>query len=89
MDKETACLDGVTLFTKPHGPALVGETFVHASHLPDGGDVLLYPTITPVNTFRIVLKHYFNADLPLLEDKSFYSTYDRPFRFFDVTNRIR
>jgi len=89
----------IIILQSDHGPAQrpLGEfgnlnermSILHASHLPDGGDVLLYPTITPVNTFRIVLKHYFNADLPLLEDKSFYSTYELPFRFVDVTNRIR
>jgi len=89
----------IIILQSDHGPAQrpLGEfgnldermSILHASHLPDGGDVLLYPTITPVNTFRIVLKHYFNADLPLLEDKSFYSTYERPFRFVDVTNCIR
>lgn len=44
-----------------------------AYYLPGGGDALLYPSITPVNTFRLVLSHYFGADLPLLEDASFFS----------------
>ena len=89
----------IIVLQSDHGPAQrpLGEfgnldermSILHASHLPDGGDALLYPRITPVNTFRIILKYYFNADLLLLEDKSFYSTYDRPFRFVDVTNRIR
>ena len=89
----------IIVLQSDHGPAQRPEGelgnlqermgILHASHLPDGGDALLYPRITPVNTFRIILKHYFHADLPLLEDKSFYSTYDRPFRFVDVTNRIR
>ena len=87
----------IIVLQSDHGPAPrpLGEFgdlvermgILHASHLPDGGNALLYPKITPVNTFRIILKHYFHADLPLLEDKSFYSPYDRPFRFVDVTDR--
>jgi hypothetical protein len=44
-----------------------------AYYLPDGGDEWLYPTITPVNTFRVIFNHYFGYELPLLEDLSFYS----------------
>jgi hypothetical protein len=32
----------------------------------------LYPTISPVNTFRIILNKYFCNDLPLLKDSSFF-----------------
>ncbi len=33
----------------------------------------LYSTITPVNSFRIILNHYFGYNLPLLKDISYYS----------------
>jgi len=36
-------------------------------------DILLYPSISPVNTFRVVLNSYFGESLPLLEDKSYYA----------------
>jgi len=36
-------------------------------------DKLLYPSISPVNTFRVVLNSYFGENLPLLEDKSYYA----------------
>jgi hypothetical protein len=32
----------------------------------------LYPTISPVNTFRIILNKYFCKNLPLLKDSSFF-----------------
>jgi len=38
---------------------------------------VLYPTITPVNTFRVILNTYFGQNLPLLKDRSLY------FRFED------
>jgi len=37
------------------------------------GDVV-YPTITPVNAFRLVLSQYFGADLPPLEDCTYFSS---------------
>jgi len=41
-----------------------------AYYFSDGRDSLLYPSVTPVNSFRIVLNNYFNASLPLLPDSS-------------------
>lgn len=42
-----------------------------------------YENISPVNTFRIILGGYFGYDLPLLPDRSFYSTWDEPYRFVE------
>ena len=45
--------------------------------------------LTPVNTFRIVLNGYFNANLPLLENASyFYHGTNTIFDFLDVSSRI-
>jgi hypothetical protein len=33
----------------------------------------LYPSITPVNTFRVILNSYFDQNLPLLNDVSYYA----------------
>ena len=41
----------------------------------------LYPQMTPVNTFRVILSQYFNIDKPLLEDKQYYSKYWNLFEF--------
>jgi hypothetical protein len=46
---------------------------LNAFYLPDGGDEMIYPTITPVNFFRIIFNTYFDMDFDLLEDKSYYS----------------
>ena len=40
-----------------------------AFHLPDGGNTVLYPSISSVNHFRAILDFYFGLDLGLLEDK--------------------
>jgi hypothetical protein len=49
--------------------------------LGDAGQDGLYPSITPVNSFRVALAARFGLELPLLEDVSYFSTYDRPFEF--------
>ncbi|HEU5304213.1 MAG TPA: hypothetical protein VFU40_06165 [Gemmatimonadales bacterium] len=41
-------------------------------------------SITPVNAMRLVLRHYFAADLPPLEDAGYWSTEGRPFDFVRV-----
>jgi hypothetical protein len=57
---------------------------LNAYRLPGVDPTLIYSTITPVNTFRLVLNQYFGADLPLLPDRSFYSTWDQPYQFIEV-----
>ena len=32
----------------------------------------LYPSISPVNSFRLISNHYFGTNFPLLEDISYY-----------------
>lgn len=61
----------------------------NAYYLPSGGNELLYESITPVNTFRLVFDFYFGTNYGLLEDKSYYSTYNRPFDFINVTDNVK
>jgi hypothetical protein len=47
---------------------------LNAYYLPGvDTDKVLYPSISPVNTFRVILNSYFGQDLPLLEDISYYA----------------
>ena len=46
---------------------------LNAYYLPYGCDRLLYPSITPINTFRVVFNCYYNASYPLLDDTVYYS----------------
>jgi hypothetical protein len=48
------------------------ETFriLNAYYLPQGGSSKIYPTITPVNSFRLIFSDYFNQNYPLLPDQS-------------------
>lgn len=63
-------------------------SILNALYLPGQEDIDLYPAITPVNAFRVVLNRYFGADLELLADRSFFSEWDHPYLFTDVTDAV-
>jgi hypothetical protein len=48
----------------------------------------LYPSITPVNSFRVVFNTYFGADYPLLPDESYYAPPTCPYDLTRVTDRV-
>jgi hypothetical protein len=52
-----------------------------AYYFPDTCKKNLYPGITPVNSFRTLFNACFGADLPLLPDQSYTSTYTKPYDF--------
>jgi len=54
---------------------------LNAYHLPHGGQRLLYPSISPVNSLRVVLNYYFGAKFPILPDQSFRADWDDPCSF--------
>jgi len=64
-------------------------TILNAYYLPGDGKSLLYDTITPVNSFKLIFNQYFNGNYDLLEDKMYFSTYTTPFNFTDVTDLFR
>ena len=65
-------------------------SILNAYFLPGGkGMENLYDEITPVNTFRLIFNEYLGTDLELLEDRSYFSTWDHPYQFIDVTDAIK
>lgn len=46
---------------------------LNAYYLPDRCTRMLYPTISPVNTFRVVFNCLYQTDLELLGDKSYFT----------------
>ena len=62
---------------------------LNAYHLPGVDTHRLYPTITPVNTFRVVFNAYFGTDLPLLPDRTLrHASEYRPYAFDDITRDL-
>jgi len=58
---------------------------LNAYYLPEEANKLVYSSITPVNSFRVILNSYFGYDFPILEDRTYFSPYGRPYDFVDVT----
>lgn len=52
--------------------------------LPGMGAGVVGDSITPVSAMRLVLRHYFGADLPPMEDASYWSTEEVPFEFVRI-----
>jgi hypothetical protein len=63
-------------------------SIINAYYFPDLDYTQLYPGISPVNTFRIILDQYFGTDLGLLEDRSYFSLMEKPYEFMDVTEEL-
>jgi hypothetical protein len=68
----------------------LGDKFriMNALYLPGVDHARLYPTMTPVNTFRLIFDLYFDAALPFLPDRS-YVRLLKPFRFVDITQKVQ
>ncbi len=69
----------VIIIMGDHGPAGVPITpemrmsILNAYYVNDTAKKDLYETITPVNSFRVVLNNYFGTQYPYLEDKSYFA----------------
>ncbi|MEJ2601086.1 MAG: hypothetical protein P8Z00_22335 [Anaerolineales bacterium] len=62
------------------------QAILNAYHLPDDGSQRLYESITPVNTFRLIFNTYYEGRYALLEDISYFSTYQHPFELIPIPN---
>lgn len=60
---------------------------LNAYYIPDGVSQYLYPTISPVNTFRVIFNKFFNGSFSMLDDTSYYSTYQDPFHYKIIPNQ--
>ena len=63
---------------------------LNAYYLPDVDKNVLYPSVTPVNTFRIIFNLYFNGTFKLLSDESYIFPDERhPYKFYRVTDKLK
>jgi hypothetical protein len=62
---------------------------LNAYLVPNNVKVKLYDGITPVNSFRLIFNGLFDDRFAQLPDRSFYSSWSFPFRFVEVTDKIR
>ncbi|HUH08086.1 MAG TPA: sulfatase-like hydrolase/transferase [Egibacteraceae bacterium] len=62
---------------------------LNALYLPGEDDPELGQDLSPVNSFRLVLSHYFGADLPLLPDRQHvFRDNSHPLLFTEITDRL-
>lgn len=82
---EGGATEPVIILQGDHGPEEGSSSdrmaILNAYYLPGAVDDRLHPGISPINSFRLVFDGVFGADLPLLPDKSYFSTYNRPYDF--------
>ena len=67
--------------------ARIRTGILNAYYLPGAGDSL-YQSITPVNSFRVVLNTVFDTRFEILEDRVYMSSYENPYDFKDVTDQV-
>jgi hypothetical protein len=67
----------------------VKSGILNAYYFPGVDKSVFYPSITPVNSFRLVFNLYFGTNLELLPDKYYYWYPGQPYRFIDVTERLQ
>ena len=56
----------------------------NAYYFPNGKYDLLSDDVTPVNSFRIVFDSYFETNYGLVDDRIFYSTYEKPYELNEL-----
>lgn len=72
----------IILIQGDHGSPRTPEwntAILNAYYFPAGDGRDLYPSISPVNSFRVVFNAYFGGDLEILEDRVCDSSNDNPF----------
>jgi hypothetical protein len=68
---------------------LEAYSILNAYYVPESIKRKLYDSITPVNSFRLLLSTLFDVPLPLLPEEHYYSTWKDPFIYVRITQEIR
>lgn len=82
---ETSSEPPIIILQSDHGPGAYTDfrsmdrtylperfAILNAYYLPERSTNQLYPSISPVNSFRMVLNAYFGEEYPILEDRSYF-----------------
>ncbi|MBN2500091.1 MAG: sulfatase-like hydrolase/transferase [Anaerolineales bacterium] len=71
----------------------IRSAILNAYYLPDGAEADLYPSISPVNSFRVIFNHWFNTNYAILPDDNFhyigeYSAFWQRPEFFSICEKF-
>lgn len=62
----------------------------NAYYLPDSDETSLYDSITPVNTFRLIISSIINSKIDLVPDLNYvYQNDNNLYKYIDVTEKVR
>jgi hypothetical protein len=61
-------------------------SILNAYYLPGVADGAIPAHISPVNTFRLIFNQYFGSDYDFLENKAYFSVYNKPYEFTVIPN---
>jgi len=61
---------------------------LYAVFLPDGNYEEFSKTMTPINTYGLLFNKYFGENNDLLPDRTYYTSYDEIYGFYDVTDML-
>jgi hypothetical protein len=90
---ENSTTPPIILIQGDHGPTVASSPRSRMSNLSayflPGVEATVYPTMTPVNSFRVIFNEYFGQSLELLDDVSLYSDYTDPFKFRVIQNSCK
>lgn len=64
-------------------------SILNAYYFPDQDYSMLYDSISPINSFKVVMNKYFDGNYKLDPDRALFSDWKYPYRLYDVTDSIR
>lgn len=72
-----------------HGPFIKNDKehafdVLNAYYFPDHDYSMLYPEISPVNSFKVLFNKYFQTNFPLIEDRSYFSPNSEAWSFKEI-----
>ncbi len=97
----TSATTPIIILQGDHGPGSMYRQTVEQTCLQERFGILnayllpgidpgsLYPTISPVNTFRLILDAYFKTNFSMLPDKHYYSNFIQPYKFVEITGQMK
>ncbi|MFC1736175.1 sulfatase-like hydrolase/transferase [Candidatus Hydrogenedentota bacterium] len=89
--------DAIVIIQSDHGPGMTLDwesaektnmkerlSILNAIRFPDDGRGLPYPTMSPVNTFRLIFNGYLGAEFKPLPDTSYFCVAGSPYFFIEI-----